>query len=223
MTEFKVLIVEDMALTALEIKQTLLKMGYPVTDIVNSFSEALESIRKIQPDIILLDIDLKGEKTGIDLAKVIQNTTSIPFIYLTSDSSEETMIDAAHTNPSAYLSKPFRAEELQSNLMICLHKRVQNTLQALGNGYFYDAIGKNIYLKDTPILLSHNEQLLIDILVNAKGQIVPFNIVEEHIWKSHPPSAENTLRNLIYRLRTKLSKLTIETVPTFGYKLILGN
>jgi len=223
MNKTTVLIVEDMALTALEIKQTLLRMDYHVTDIASNYADALISIKKNRPDILLLDINLKGAQDGIELATTIHNTNPIPLIYLTSDNSEETMLRAAQTDPSAYLSKPFRPEELQSNLMIALHKRVHNTLQPLGDNYFYDEVTKNIYFQDTPIHLSLNEKLLLEVLINAKEIIVPFNIIEEHIWGGNPPSAENTLRNLLYRLRSKLSSLNIETIPSFGYRLVLSS
>jgi len=224
MHKIDILIVEDMALTAMEIKQTLLRMGYSVTDIVSNYDDALKSIQQKRPNLILLDIDLKYDKDGIELAKTIHKADTIPFIYLTSDNSDETMMRAAQTNPSAYLSKPFRQEELKSNLLIALNKmKTQNILQDLGNGYFYDNTAKNIYYFDAPIHLSSNEKSLLKVLVDANGAVVPFNIAEDFIWGNTPPSAENTLRNLLYRLRSKLEHITIETIPSFGYRLILSS
>ena len=63
-----ILIVEDMALTAMEIQQTLIRMGYAVTDIVSNYEAALRSIARARPSLVLLDIDLKGDKDGITLA-----------------------------------------------------------------------------------------------------------------------------------------------------------
>jgi len=224
MDKINILIVEDMALTSMEIKLTLLRMGYGVTDIVSNYDDALKSIQQKRPNLILLDIDLKYDKDGIELAKTIHKTDTIPFIYLTSDNSDETMLRAAQTNPSAYLSKPFRHEELKSNLLIALNKmKTQNILQDLGDMYFYDKITKNIYYHDIPIHLSSNEKSLLKVLIDAKGTIVPFNIVENFIWGDNPPTAENTLRNLLYRLRSKLKHMTIETISSFGYRLILSS
>jgi DNA-binding response OmpR family regulator len=223
MDKKSILIVEDMALTAIEIQQTLKQIGYTVTDIANNYSDALKSIARTEPHLILLDIDIKGEKDGIDLANTLQKTNSIPFIYLTSDNSDETMQRASQTSPSAYLSKPFRVEELKSNLLIAFNKahNIQKHLISLGNGYHYDTIAKNIYLHKQPIHLSQNEKAFIDILIKAGNNIVPSHIIEEYIWKDDIPSSENTLRTLLYRLRSKLENLSIETIPSFGYRLIL--
>ncbi|MEJ2496322.1 MAG: response regulator [Sulfurovaceae bacterium] len=101
MNEINILIVEDVSITALEIKKSLIKIGYSVTDIASSYEDALQSIRRKRPDIVLLDIDLKGEKNGIELAKTIRKNDSIPFIYLTSDNNDDTMREASTTDHSA--------------------------------------------------------------------------------------------------------------------------
>ncbi|MBN2768397.1 MAG: response regulator [Campylobacterales bacterium] len=220
MSKGKILIVEDWAITALEIERSLAKMGYEVTEITNSYESALKSIEKEKPDAILLDIGLKGKKDGIELAQKID--ASIPIVYLTSSQDEETMIRAAYTNPSAYLSKPFRREELRSNLLIALNKaHTQNNLEAIGYGYSYDYTTKNIYHDTKPIYLSANEKLLLQIFVESKNKIIPADIIKERIWGVDAVIAENSLRTLLYRLRNKLEHLPIETIPSFGYKLYI--
>jgi two-component system, OmpR family, response regulator len=222
MKEVNILIVEDVSITALEIKKSLMQMGYSVTDIASSYEDALQSIKRKKPDIILLDIDLKGEKNGIELAKTICKNDSIPFIYLTSDDNDDTMREASKTDPAAYLMKPFRREELKSNLMIVLNKIQQkNTLLPLSCEYYYDNKTKKIYHKRVPIYLSSNEKLFLQLLVESKGSLVPLNIIEEHLWGEDAPLAENSLRSLVYRLRTKLKDLPIETIPSFGYRLMI--
>ncbi|MEJ2437411.1 MAG: response regulator [Sulfurovaceae bacterium] len=222
MNEINILIVEDVSITALEIKKSLIKIGYSVTDIASSYEDALQSIRRKRPDIVLLDIDLKGEKNGIELAKTIRKNDSIPFIYLTSDNNDDTMREASTTDPAAYLMKPFRREELKSNLMIALNKIQQkNALQPLGYEYYYDNKSKKLYHKRVPIYLSSNERLFLQLLVESKGSLVPANVIEEHLWGEDAPLAENSLRNLVYRLRTKLKDLPIKTIPSFGYRLVI--
>ncbi len=222
MNEINILIVEDVSITALEIKKSLIKMGYSVTDIVSSYEDALQSIKQKKPDIILLDIDLKSKKNGIELAKKISENDPIPFIYLTSDNNDDTMREASKTDPAAYLTKPFRREELKSNLMIVLNKIQQkNALQSLGREYYYDNKSKKIYHKKVPIYLGSNERLFLQLLVESKGSIVPVNVIEEHLWGENAPLAENSLRNLVYRLRMKLKDLPIETIPSFGYRLVI--
>ncbi|CAA6809970.1 MAG: DNA-binding response regulator [uncultured Sulfurovum sp.] len=223
MDKEQVLIVEDMAITAMYIKNSLIKMGYSVTSIVSNYNDALNSIKQNTPDLILIDINLKGKKDGIELAEAIQSNNLIPFIYLTSDHSDGTIERAAKTNPSAYLSKPIRHEEIKSNVHIALKQSLpKNKIQDLGQGYTYDLVTKNIYRDDIPISLSPKERQLLDILVRSTNSLVPMNILEEHIWGSFVTGAENSLRNLVYRLKKKLPNLTIKTMKSIGYKLILN-
>jgi len=218
MNKIKVLIVEDMALIALTIKNTLIQLGYEVIGIVDNYDDALKNIQKQKPDALIIDIGLKGAKSGIDLANKIQLTYGIPFIYLTSDASEETIEKITDNYP--YLTKPIRVNDLKVNLHKILYKsKIQNTLQLLGNDYEYDALTNNIYHNHKPIHLSPNEKLFLSILIAGKNDIIPFNIVETHIWRDNPPLAENALRNLLSSLRSKLKFLTIKTVPSLGYRL----
>ena len=219
-----ILIVEDMVLTAKHIEKTVISLGYRVTNRVKSYEDALKSIQEERPDVMLIDIGLKGEKDGVDLVTTIHKTDAIPFIYLTSNDDDKTIDRIARTKPAAYLSKPFRIEELKYNLKIAVGKtQLQNELQSLGNGYFYDAITKNIYYHNKHIPLGVNLKSLLEILIEGRGNMVPINIIEGHIWGDDSPISENALRNLIYRLRLELKFLPIETIPRCGYKLVIAS
>ncbi len=87
----KILVVEDEALTALELQKKLVSWGYDVIDIVSSGEKALEKALALKPDLILMDILLKGNMTGIDAAREIKNKMEIPIIYLTAYCSDETL------------------------------------------------------------------------------------------------------------------------------------
>ena len=217
-----ILIVEDMVLTAKTIEKAVISLGYRVTKRVKSYEDALKSIQEERPDIMLVDIGLKGEKDGIDLVETVHRTDAIPFIYLTSKDDDKTIEKIANTKPAAYLSKPFRIIELKNNLKIAAEKvKTQNRLQPLGNGYFYDDVTKNIFYHNKHIPLGINLKLFLEILIEGRGNIVPVNVIEAHIWGNEPPSAENALRNLLYRLRLELPYLNIETAPKCGYKLVI--
>lgn len=220
MHKYKILIVEDNSIIAMSIKNFLIDLGYAITDITDCYDDSLRSIDNESPDIILLDIGLKGSKNGIELAKTIQKKYQIPFIYLTSDNHDETIKSAAHTNPSAYLPKPIRQEELKANILLTLQKnKTQNRLQNLGKRYTYDVFNHNIFHNQKPIHLSPREKLLLSILINGKNSIVPFNIIIEYIWGDEPPIADSALRNILSSLRSKLHHFTIETHSHIGYQL----
>jgi len=94
MSKFKILIVEDDALVAKDIKQTLQNFGYFVTSIVTSGKQALVKAEKDTPDLVLMDIVLNGKMNGIETAHKIHNRFDIPVIYITAHSGEKT-IEAA--------------------------------------------------------------------------------------------------------------------------------
>lgn len=120
MSKVKVLVVEDEVIIADDICDTLEDYGYDVTEPAISFTEALESIEEENPDIAILDVQLSGKKTGIDLARVINEKYKFPFIFLTSNSDKFTLNEAKEVQPYAFLVKPFSKEELYTSLEIAL-------------------------------------------------------------------------------------------------------
>jgi two-component system, response regulator PdtaR len=109
----RILIAEDEALTAMELQKKLTLWGYDVVEIVSFGEEAVIKTLELKPDIILMDILLKGNMTGVDAARDINKKMEIPIIYLTAYSNVETFEDAKITHPSAYLLKPFQENELK--------------------------------------------------------------------------------------------------------------
>lgn len=113
----KILIVEDLFVEANHLRIMLKRAGYEVTGIARTFEEAVDLIRKDPPGIVLLDIFLAGKKTGIDLARVL-NQQHIPFLYLSANSNEEVLKEAKATRPSGFIVKPFREKDLLVSLEI---------------------------------------------------------------------------------------------------------
>lgn len=118
----KVLIVEDEAFIALEIKNRLQRMGYEVCGVVSSGEDAIQQAEAMRPDLVLMDIRLKGDMSGIKAAVVIREKSRIPIVYLTSHADEETLEQAKWTSPSGYLLKPFQEKDLRIGIEIALHK-----------------------------------------------------------------------------------------------------
>ena len=107
----KILIVEDEKIVAIDIKNTLLKFGYAVTQIVANEKDAINSVSKQKPDLILMDILLEGEKTGIDAAQKIKDSFGIPLIFLTAHINDETLDKAKKMEPYGYLMKPLPSRQ----------------------------------------------------------------------------------------------------------------
>lgn len=229
MNKTKILIVEDESIVALDIKRTLINFDYEVSNCVTNYNDAISSVKLNRPDIILMDINLGKEKDGIETVEEIQKFENIPVIYITAFSDENTLNRAIKTNPVSYLLKPFKREELKSNIMLGLYKNkvakednINMEYFNLGNNYYFDNKEDKLYYKDLQIKLGQKEISLMKILIESKGNIVSFEELESRIWNTNSIS-DSTLRTLIYRLRGKLEYKLIETIPNMGCKILLNN
>ncbi|MCK5341176.1 MAG: response regulator, partial [Desulfobulbaceae bacterium] len=129
MTKERILIVEDELIVAKDIENCLTKLGYSMAGIVASGEEAVRKVDELRPDLILMDIILKGEMNGIEAAEEI-NTLNIPVVYLTAHADTDTLDRAKTTAPYGYIIKPFDERMLQSTIEITLYKsRMENKLK----------------------------------------------------------------------------------------------
>lgn len=114
----RLLIVEDEPIIARDLAYMLEDLGYEVIGIAHSANDAMNILQKEEPNLVLLDINLAGSLTGIDLAHWINQKMKLPFIFLTSYSDKETLAKAKITEPSGYLVKPIDEQNLKSTLEI---------------------------------------------------------------------------------------------------------
>lgn len=123
----KILIVEDELIIAAKISLQLSNLGYEVTGIIPRGEEALNSIKQNQPDILLMDLSLKGEIDGIETVQIIQNDYKIPVIYLTANADDLNFNRAKDTNPYAFISKPFKKLDLQRAIELTVSRLQSET------------------------------------------------------------------------------------------------
>lgn len=121
----KILIVEDELIPAYDLSDNLEHLKYTVTGIVDTGEAAIEQVRKNPPDLILMDIKLRGEMSGIEVVAQIRDY-DIPVIYLTAFSDDETLKQAALTGAYGYLTKPVKPEDLRATIAISLSKHEQD-------------------------------------------------------------------------------------------------
>jgi PAS domain S-box-containing protein/putative nucleotidyltransferase with HDIG domain len=122
MPKVKVLVVEDESLVARDIQNMLRSLSYEVLGVVASGEMALQKASKSAPDLVLMDIVLKGDVDGITAAEKLWEEFSIPVIYLTAYADETTFQRAKLTKPFGYLLKPFEERELQTTIEMALYK-----------------------------------------------------------------------------------------------------
>jgi diguanylate cyclase (GGDEF)-like protein/PAS domain S-box-containing protein len=116
------LVVEDEALVAMDIDGQLHDMGYRVCGCVDNAHDAIARARSDRPDLILMDIVLRGDMDGIAAASVISDEMHIPVLFLTAYSDDQTVERAASALPYGYLTKPFQSRELRAGIEVALRK-----------------------------------------------------------------------------------------------------
>lgn len=116
----KILIVEDNVIIADDMQSMLEDIGYEVVDNVIVYEHAIEALKANQVDLVLIDIILASDKTGIDLGKHIRKNYNIPFVFVTSNSDRATVESAKTVKPDGYLVKPFEQQDLYTSIEIAL-------------------------------------------------------------------------------------------------------
>lgn len=122
MGKFNIMVVEDESIVAKDIQQSLKKLGYNVVDICSTADSAVASAKEKKPDLILMDIMLKGDKSGIDAAEEIKEELNTPVVFLTAYADESTLNKAKITEPYGYIIKPFKEVELNTTIEMAIYK-----------------------------------------------------------------------------------------------------
>jgi len=120
MAKIKVLIVEDEPLYAGQLEMLVLELGYLPLAKVSSGDMAIDMVQAAQPDLILMDINIDGDKDGIETAAIIHQTNKIPVIFITSMQDDATFERAKSASPYAFITKPFSAKKLQRTIELAM-------------------------------------------------------------------------------------------------------
>ncbi|MEA1963611.1 MAG: response regulator [Candidatus Aerophobetes bacterium] len=122
MADAHILVIEDEGIVAKDIQNRLRGLGYAVCGIVSSGEEAIKKVEERHPDLVLMDILLKGEMDGIEAAEKIRNRFNVPVVYLTAYANENTLHRAKIAEPFGYILKPFGEKELYTAIEMALYK-----------------------------------------------------------------------------------------------------
>lgn len=188
----RILIVEDDMIIAANISLQLSNLGYEVTGIESRGEEAVNHAKENQPDIILMDINLKGKINGIEAARQIQESIDIPLIYLTANSDDASFQKAKETKPYAFITKPFNKLNLERTIELVIEKintevkgnREINTLSdCMDDRIFIRNNGKLIKLMLDEILYIEAERNYCNIVTLAQNYLIvsPLNAFCEKV------------------------------------------
>lgn len=150
MTATKILVVEDEMIIAADISMMLTSLGYDVTGIVPRGEDALKNIESTRPDLVLMDISLRGSLDGVETAKLVRDQFEVPVIFLTSNTDDATFIRAKETKPYAFISKPFRQSDLQRAIELALD-RIEDEKGKTGS---HNIVAEPNSIEDDSVILS---------------------------------------------------------------------
>jgi DNA-binding LytR/AlgR family response regulator len=151
----KILIVEDEMIIGANISLQLSKLGYEVTGIISKGEDAMNHVRQNRPDMVIMDIQLKGKLDGVDTAKEIRREFKIPIIYLTANVDDDCFSRAKETHPSAFISKPFKKLDLQHAVELTLGRIAKNGKEAL-----VEEPCESPYVQSDSIFVRKNERMI---------------------------------------------------------------
>lgn len=208
----KILIVEDEGIVALDLQDQLQFMGYQVVGIADTAKDALRMAAKESPDLVLMDIVIKGERDGIDIARQLHDLFAIPVVFLTAYADENTLARAKLSHPYGYIIKPFNGKMIHSNIEMALHRHevdqalikcYSTTLSRIGDAVIsFDHNGKVRYLNAMAEALTGwkaNEAVqqplsdvfvLIDVQNSDNPPINPLTLLVSHQMFSNPSGFE---------------------------------
>jgi DNA-binding LytR/AlgR family response regulator len=183
----KILIVEDQMLIAANIANQLEGIGYEVVGIIPRGEEAVKFVQNEKPDLVLMDINLKGELDGIETAQRMQQDGKIPIIYLTANSDDAHFERAKETNPYAFISKPFKKLDLQRAIELASARIIQENNEV-------KAESSNLKLDDR-IFVRHNE-VMVKIIIEDIYYLEADRNYCQVFTKNNTYLLVNTLKNM---------------------------
>ena len=221
----KILIVEDEVIAASYLKQIVTQTGYDVVGTVGTGQGAIELAKSKKPDLILMDIMLKDNISGVDAAvNICYSNPKVMIVFLTAYTELSMIETAKEANTVGYFVKPYNKEEIIANLHIIASKKtltpcINADITVLAKAYKFNTKIKQLLLHTHEIILTGKELKLIELLCKNRHCILSFEEIIENIWNSETP--HQTLRSLIYRIRKKTHPEFIVSVSKRGYKLSL--
>lgn len=195
----RILIVEDEPFIAENLQEMLSIFGHENTEIANSANQAIKAIKVSRPDLVLLDVKIKGDQDGIELGGIIKEQYQLPFVYITSYSDKETVNRAKHTQPLGFIVKPFTKDDVYAAIEVALFNKnriaVKGTTNALASENPTTYNNDSIFIKKKGMLEKVKYEELI--WIEADGNHITINVNDGRTY---------TIRKSLKEITDKLPK-----------------
>lgn len=164
-----IFIVEDEGIVALDLKKRLSFMGYNVLGSSTSAEESIEKIKSLKPNLVIMDIKLRGRMNGIEASLIIKNKFNIPVVFLTANNDPQTLQEAKLSEPYGYILKPFEVRDLQNVIEIALYKHSLDLKVMESEKKF-----RYLFLKASDPVLIFNKNLTLDSFNEKAADILGY-------------------------------------------------
>ena len=196
MKQTRILVVEDEFIIAQDLQTTLQNMGYDVPVTLSSGDGIIEKVKEVQPDLVLMDINLEGSVDGIEAAGLLKDHLHLPVLYLTSYTDEKTLDRAKKTEPYGYIVKPFNQRELKTTIEMAVYKAKMERK-----------------LKENERWLSTLLRSMTDgvVSVNRSGEITYMNPVAENLCGNKLEEVQGRVIHEVFRLKSEINGAMIKS------------
>lgn len=218
----KILIVDDEVMLTELLADHLQDCGY-IAYVAQNSDEAISKL-SMQPDLILLDINMPG-MDGLELCKIIRNHVICPILFLTARITDQDKVNGLQVGGDDYITKPFSLQELTARIGAHLRRdeRSRNTPNVMGgHGLIANLSDRKAFYGETEIVFSKREFDIIEFLMRNPNQVFDKERMYEAIWGYDAAGDSNVIKEHIRKIRVKLQESTgkeyIETVWGMGYR-----
>lgn len=201
MAKINVLVVEDESIVSKDIQHSLKKLGYSVVGAASTGEKAIELAKSTMPDIILMDIMLKGEMNGIEAADEIRKTCSIPVIFLTAYADESTLSKAKITEPYGYILKPFKEIDLHTTIEMAIYKHGREQEVVKERDLLFSLVENKDSTQKGFIFVKSNSKL-----VKLKSEDIYYIEALKDYVVIHTPDARYTIHSTMKDIDAKMGK-----------------
>ncbi len=185
--------------------------------------EALDIYAISKPDIIITDIEMPIIN-GLQMVKSIRrNDKKTPIIILTAFMNPEYLLEAIELHLVKYMLKPITNHKLDIALALAhesLEEEVTNSIVQLSENSYYDTLNRTLFINKKSIKLTHNETLLLTLLLKNSNTVSRYGEIKNKIW-NYEENYRDSLRSLVRSLRHKLGGIVVKNISGIGYRILI--
>ena len=226
-----IVIVEDETITQRYLQDIFAQYDVTVSGCFDSAADTIEALKRINCDMILMDINIKGSVDGIQLAKEILKTYSFPIVFITAHNDDETFQEVLELSPYGFIEKPFSKKDIVFTLQLAYQRYLSHVKKSkvesvnqpkeyliLNENYSYSRALTILYHDDQPVKLSNKQSKLLEVLIQNVNHTVDYDALTSAIW-GNDTVADSALRTLVYSVRKTFPDLPLLSYSKIGYSI----